>query len=70
MFVHEREEVTGGWRNLYNEELHDLCCLANIINDLTKEDELGRARDTYGEEGKCVQGFGGETWRKETSLKI
>jgi len=26
-----REEVTGGWRKLYNEELHDLCSSSNII---------------------------------------
>lgn len=26
-----REEVTGGWSKLHNEELHDLCCSSNII---------------------------------------
>jgi len=26
-----REEVTGGWRKLHNEELEDLCCSTNII---------------------------------------
>ena len=26
-----REEVTGDWRKLHNEELHDLCCSSNII---------------------------------------
>jgi hypothetical protein len=27
----ERDEVTGGWRNLHNEELHDLCSSPSII---------------------------------------
>jgi len=26
-----REEVTGGWRKLHNEELEDLCCSSDII---------------------------------------
>jgi hypothetical protein len=25
-----RDEVTGGWRDLHNEELHDLCSLPSI----------------------------------------
>jgi hypothetical protein len=27
----KRDEVTGEWRKLYNEELNNLCCLPNII---------------------------------------
>jgi invasion protein IalB len=27
----ERKEVTGGWRNVCNEELHDLCCSLNVV---------------------------------------
>jgi hypothetical protein len=27
----KRDEVTGGWRKLHNEELHDLYCLPSII---------------------------------------
>jgi len=27
----KRDEVTGGWRKLYNEELNNLCSLPNII---------------------------------------
>jgi hypothetical protein len=31
VFVPEREEVTGGWRKLHSEELHDLYYLPDII---------------------------------------
>jgi len=31
----EREEVTGDWRRLHNEELHDFNCSPNITRDIT-----------------------------------
>jgi len=31
MFGTEREEMTGGWRKLHNEELHNLYSSPNII---------------------------------------
>jgi hypothetical protein len=31
IFVPKREEVAGGWRRLYNEELHKLYASPNII---------------------------------------
>lgn len=31
IFGHKREEVTGEWKNLFNEELHNWYCLPNII---------------------------------------
>jgi len=31
----EREQVTGDWRELHSEELHDLCCSPNIIRVTT-----------------------------------
>jgi len=40
------------------------------VNDLTKGNEMGKACSTYGEEGKYLQGCGGEKWRKETALSI
>ena len=31
IFVPKRDEVTGKWRKLHNEELNDLYCSPNII---------------------------------------
>jgi hypothetical protein len=31
IFGHKRDGVTGRWRRLHNDELHDLCSLPNII---------------------------------------
>jgi len=31
VFVPKEEEVTGGWRKLHNEQLHDLYRSSNII---------------------------------------
>jgi hypothetical protein len=31
IFGLKRDEVTGGWRKLHNEELHDLYSSSNII---------------------------------------
>jgi hypothetical protein len=39
---HKGEEVAGGWRELRNEELHDLCFARNIIRVMRiNEDEMG-----------------------------
>jgi len=31
VFGHKRDEVTGEWRKLHNEELNDLYCSPNIV---------------------------------------
>jgi hypothetical protein len=36
---------------------------------LVKKTEMGRACGTYGEEERCIQGFSGEIWGKETTWK-
>ena len=63
----KREEVTGIWRLLYNDELHDV--YTPNIGDHIKEDEMTGNCNKYGREEKCVQGFDMETWRKETTWK-
>jgi hypothetical protein len=34
-----------------------------------KKTEMGRTCGTYGGEERCIQGFSGETWWKETTWK-
>jgi len=46
----ERDEVTGVWRKLHNEELNDPVLLTKYYSsDKIKKNEMGRARSTYGE---------------------
>jgi hypothetical protein len=45
IFRPKRDEVTGGWRKLLNEELHNLYSSPNIIRMIKSrrmEDEVGR----------------------------
>ena len=58
IFVPERDEVTGEWRRLHNEELHDLYCSPNSE---VKKNEIDGACSTHRVEEKCIQCFDGET---------
>jgi hypothetical protein len=50
IFGPKRDEVTGDWRKLHNEELHSLYSSPSIIKmDQIKENEMGRACSTNGE---------------------
>jgi len=58
----KREEVTGEWRGLQNEELNDPYSSRNIVLVIkTRKDKMGGACSTCGGQEKCIQGFGGET---------
>jgi hypothetical protein len=48
VFGPKRDEVTGGWRKLHIEELHNLY-FSPSYNEQVKEDEMGRACSTHGE---------------------
>jgi hypothetical protein len=68
IFGPERDEVTGEWRKLHNEELHNLYSSPDIIRQVKSR----RMRWTghvarMGEES--VQGFGGKARRKEITRK-
>jgi hypothetical protein len=45
--------VTGGWRKLHNEELHNLYSSPSIIR-IIKEDEMVRVCSTNGGEDQCT----------------
>jgi hypothetical protein len=60
IFGPKRDEVTGGWRKLHDEELHGLYSLPSIMGDQSKEDEIGGACGAHGRGERCIQHFGWE----------
>jgi hypothetical protein len=64
----KREEVTGEWRKLHNEELHILYSSPNIIRQI-KSRRMRWAGHVVRMGEECVQGFGGKARRKETTWK-
>jgi hypothetical protein len=69
IFGPKRDDVTGEWRKLHTEELHNLYSSPDIIRQV-KEDEVGGACSTHerGEREKCTR-FWWESRRKETTWK-
>ena len=62
IFGPRRDEVTGEWRRLHNEELNDLYCSPNIVRVIKNEKNvMGGACSAYGGGERRIQGFGGET---------
>jgi hypothetical protein len=70
IFGPKRDEVTGEWRKLHSEELHNLYSSPDIIRQVkSKANEVDGACGTHGTGKKSVQGFCGKTRRKETTRK-
>jgi hypothetical protein len=66
IFVSNKDEVTGDWKKLHNEELNDLLT-QYCSGDQIEKNELGGACSRYEREERRIQGFGGETCGKETT---
>jgi len=62
VFGSKRDEVTGEWRKLHNEELRDLYSLPNFLG-VEKKRRRGGAGDVAGRGGgkRCAQSSSGET---------
>jgi hypothetical protein len=61
MFGPKREEVTGDWRKMHNEELYDWYCSPNIIRVIMSWRMRSAGHVARMGEKKCVQGLSGET---------
>jgi hypothetical protein len=61
IFGPKRDEGTGEWRKLHNEELHDLYCSPNIVRVIKSRKMMGGACSSCGGGERRVNGFGGET---------
>ena len=60
IFETKRDEVTGEWRKLHNEEPNDLYSLPNIVRD-TKSRTVRWLGHVARMGERRMQGFGGET---------
>jgi hypothetical protein len=68
IFGPKRDEVTGEWRKLHKEELHNLNSSLNIIRQIKSRRKRWAGHVARVEE-ECVQGFDGKARRKETTWK-
>jgi hypothetical protein len=68
IFGPKRDEVTGEWRKLHSEELHNLYSSPDIVSQV-KANEVGGACGTHGRGEENVQDFGRKARRKETTWK-
>jgi len=71
IFDAKRDEVTGEWRKLHDEELNDLYFSPNIIWVIKSRRMRcgGGTCSTYKGEEMGIQGFDGEALGKETTWK-
>ena len=60
VFGPKRDEVTGKWRKLRNEELNDLYCSPILFGWSNREEWDGLGMWRVWGQGRRIQGFGGE----------
>jgi hypothetical protein len=70
IFGPKRNEVTGDWRKLHNEELRILYSSPNIIRQVKSRRMRWARRGMHARGEECMQGFDGKARRKETTWKI
>jgi hypothetical protein len=70
IFGSKRDEVTGGWRQMHNEELHDLKSSPNISRMITSK-RIGWTGHVarMGGKDEYIQGFYLKNGTKETDTK-
>jgi hypothetical protein len=65
IFGPKRDEVTGEWRKLHNEELHNLYSSPDIIRQIKSRRIRWTVNVARMGKKKSVQDFGGKAQRKE-----
>jgi len=60
IFGRKRDEVTGEWRKLHNEDLSDLYSIPNIVRVVKWRRMRWAGLVARMAEGRCEQGSGGE----------
>jgi hypothetical protein len=65
VFGRERDEVTGEWRRLHNEELYALCKTKHCAGDKIEKNNMGKACSMYGGDTGYLWG----EFRKRNSLE-
>ena len=61
IFGPKRDEVTGEWRKLHNEEIKSVLLTQYFSGDKIEKNKMGGACSAYGGEEKRIQDLGGET---------
>ena len=62
IFGPRRDEVTGEWRKMHNEKIHDLFSSASIVqSDKIEKNEMKATCREYGGKQCSIKGFHGET---------
>jgi hypothetical protein len=69
IFGPKRDEVTGDWRKLHIEELHNSCSSPDIIRHIKSRRMRWAGHVARMREERIIQGFHGEARRKETTRK-
>jgi PAS domain-containing protein len=69
IFGPKRDEVTGEWRELHSEELHNLYSSPNIMRQGKSRRIRWAGQRTHMEDERRVNSYGGKVQRKETTRK-
>jgi hypothetical protein len=69
IFSPKRDEVTGEWRRLHNEELYNLYSTKCYSGDKINRNEMGRASSKYGRDQEVSTASWWEDLREGDNLK-